>query len=113
MSILVSMGRFIHTVRYQNPKKKGIKPHISGLVEDGVCALHIDLDPLVSAVLLLVMCFSSDKLDVVLAHDLYKGFHLFHVGIFVAYMGMCTILTDEGLQLMTPLSLCYHSIYIP
>ena len=65
VSRAVFMGRFIHTVRYQNPKKKGIKPHISGLVEDGVCALLIDLDPLVSGVLLLVMCFSNDKLDVV------------------------------------------------
>ena len=69
----VSMGRFSQTVRYLNPKQRGIQPHIygsTGLVKDGVCALIIYLDTLFSRVLLWVMQFSRAGGDVVLAHDL-------------------------------------------
>ena len=116
MSRAVYMGRLGCADRYIRPDQKFIQPHIAritGLVKNSFFAIIIDFYSLFSGGLFWIILIRSTGVDVVHAHDLYKGFHLFHVGIVVAYMGMCTILTDEGLQLMTPLSLCYHSIYIP
>ena len=67
------MGRFSQTIRYINPEKNVIYPHIygiTGLVNNGVCDLIVDLDEPLSGFLLWVMWLSSAGGYVVLGHDL-------------------------------------------
>ena len=63
MSISSSMGRFIQTIRYTKPKKKGIHTHISrinGPGKYGVCDLTIDLDvPFIRVMLRMVRISST------------------------------------------------------
>ena len=69
----VPMGRSSQTVKYTNPKKKGIQTNIYGstcLVKDGVCALLIDLDDPLRGVMLWLMRISSYGVGVVLLHDI-------------------------------------------
>ena len=72
-SRLVSMGRFIQKVRYNNPNQKGIQTQISGitgLVKDGICGLIIDLDSTFSGIMLWVMRLISDGGYVILEKNM-------------------------------------------
>ena len=60
-----------------------------------------------------VIQISNSRVDLVLAHDLHKQFTALHMGIVVVDMARCVILTDEGIQILPPLNLCCHLIYIP
>ena len=68
-----SVGRFGQIVRYTNPRIKIIHPHISGstgLVNDGVSSVLLELDLPFVGVLLWVMRLSSSGGYVVLVHNL-------------------------------------------
>ena len=71
----MSIGGLGQTVRYPNPEKRGIQPHIYGrncLLKGGACALLIYLDAPFIGVMLGVIWLSSSVLYVILLHDLYK-----------------------------------------
>ena len=50
--------------------------------------------------------------DIVIAPYLGKLFAVFHLGIIRADVNYFTIITHEGFQVIAPLYLCCHSIYI-
>ena len=97
MSRDVSMGSFIKKFRYPSQNQKSIHTQMSGstsLVKYGVCALLVDFYLPFRGVLLWLISLISAGVDIVLAHDLLKGFASFHMGIFGVNMGRCTLITD-------------------
>ena len=96
-----------YSQRYQ-PKSKGqIATHSSktSMFQNGVCDLIIDQDEVLSRVLLPMMWTSSTLGDVLLVQYMNEGFDEFRMGIVRSGIGCCTLLADEGFELLPPLYL--------
>ena len=80
----------IHTVRDNNPNQKGRQPHIdsiTSMVHNGMCALIIDQDEMLSRVLLPMMRISTTLGDVLLAQYMDEEFPALHMSIVRLGMG--------------------------
>ena len=103
-----SIDVFIHIIRHNNPKKKGIHQYIyriTSMFKYGFCALIIDPDAVFVRAIFLMIRISSTVGDSLLTQDWYSHFSSFHMDILGSDVCRFTILTDEAFKPLVPLFL--------
>ena len=66
-----------------------------------------------NSIVLLIMWIISTWRDVVLEQDMEEGIDTSNLVIYKVDTVGCTVLNDEGFEILTPLYLCFHTMNIP